>query len=183
LGLSDRHPVPDWLPSRLELAGQRVTLMSVSPAHVGELRRILDTPEVRLRWGDEGASPQWPFDDVSATRFSVMVDGVVRGLVQYSEEVEATYRHASLDIFIDPAVHRVGIGRDALGTLARHLVRDKGHHRLVIDPAADNEAAIRCYTAVGFRPVGLLRRYERDADGAGWHDGLLMDLLAEELAW
>jgi len=26
-----------------------------------------------------------------------------------------------------------------------------------------------------------MRRYERDADGNGWHDGLLMDLLAEEL--
>jgi aminoglycoside 6'-N-acetyltransferase len=26
-----------------------------------------------------------------------------------------------------------------------------------------------------------MRRYERDADGAGWHDALLMDLLAEEL--
>ena len=32
-----------------------------------------------------------------------------------------------------------------------------------------------------FRPVGVMRRYERDADGSGWHDGLLMDLLAEEL--
>jgi hypothetical protein len=29
--------------------------------------------------------------------------------------------------------------------------------------------------------VGTMRRYERDADGVGWHDGLLMDLLAEEL--
>lgn len=65
--------------------------------------------------------------------------------------------------------------------VARHLVHDRGHHRLVIDPAADNEPAIRCYAAVGFRPVGIMRRYERDADGAGWHDGLLMDLLAEEL--
>ncbi len=56
-----------------------------------------------------------------------------------------------------------------------------GHHRLVIDPAADNEPSIRCYAAVGFRPVGIMRAYERDADGVGWHDGLLMDLLAEEL--
>lgn len=35
--------------------------------------------------------------------------------------------------------------------------------------------------SVGFRPVGVMRRNERDADGSGWHDGLLMDLLAEEL--
>src|SRR3712207_7691433 len=40
--------------------------------------------------------------------------------------------------------------------------------------------AIRCYSAVGFRPVGVLRRYERDPDGTGWHDGLLMDLRSEE---
>ena len=41
-------------------------------------------------------------------------------------------------------------------------------------------AAIRCYAKVGFRPVGVLRRYERGLDGT-WHDGLLMDLLADEL--
>jgi len=101
--------------------------------------------------------------------------------VQYGEENDPMYRHASLDIFLDPAVHGRGVGRDAVRVLARHLVHDRGHHRLVIDPAADNQAAIRCYAAVGFRPVGLMRRYERDADGAGWHDGLLMDLLASEL--
>jgi aminoglycoside 6'-N-acetyltransferase len=33
----------------------------------------------------------------------------------------------------------------------------------------------------GFRPVGVMRRYECDADGEGWHGGLPMDLLAEEV--
>jgi aminoglycoside 6'-N-acetyltransferase len=51
---------------------------------------------------------------------------------------------------------------------------------LTIDPAAANETAIRVYTKVGFRPVGVLRNYERAADGT-WHDGLLMDLLEGEL--
>ena len=51
---------------------------------------------------------------------------------------------------------------------------------IYLDPAADNEAAIRCYLKVGFRPVGIRRRSERGSDGS-WHDGLLMDLLAEEL--
>lgn len=164
-----------------EIPGQRVVLGPVTAEHVPELRRILRTPEVRLRWGDEAVSAQWPFDDPSATRFAVVVDGAVRGMVQYSEENEPAYRHASIDIFLDPAVHSRGIGRDAVRTMARYLVRERGHHRVVIDPAADNEAAIRCYAAVGFRPVGIMRRYERDADGTGWHDGLLMDLLAEDL--
>jgi aminoglycoside 6'-N-acetyltransferase len=62
----------------------------------------------------------------------------------------------------------------------RLLFDERGHHRITIDPAADNSAAIRCYEKVGFRRVGVMRRYERDVGGAGWHDGLLMELLAGE---
>ncbi|MDQ3716944.1 MAG: GNAT family N-acetyltransferase [Actinomycetota bacterium] len=163
------------------LYGERVVLVPVTGDHVPDLRRILQTPKVRMRWGDEAASPDWPFDDPAVIRFAVLLDGTVRGMVQYGEEEDPAYRHASIDIFLDPLVHGEGVGRDAVRTIARHLVNERGHHRLVIDPAADNVAAIRCYTAVGFRPVGIMRRYERDGDGDGWHDGLLMDLLAEEL--
>ena len=163
------------------LHGDRVVLEPVAAAHVPELRRILATPQVRMWWRNEAASARWPFDDPSATRFAIIHEGSVCGMVQYGEEEEPDYRHASIDIFLDPAFHGRGLGRDAVATVARHLVTDHGHHRLVIDPAADNETAIRCYTSVGFRPIGIMRRYERDADGVGWHDGLLMDLLAEEL--
>ena len=156
-------------------------LVPVDPEHVPELRRILATRAVRGRWGDEAASAGWPFDDPSAVRFAVVDHGRVVGMVQYGEEVEPAYRHASIDIFLDPDVHGRGLGRDAVRALAGHLVHDRGHHRLVIDPAADNAAAIRCYAAVGFRPVGVMRGYERDVDGTDWHDGLLMDLLADEL--
>ena len=60
-----------------------------------------------------------------------------------------------------------------------HLADARGHHRFTIDPAADNERAVRCYAAVGFKPVGVLRRYWRGPDGL-WRDGLLMDMLADE---
>jgi RimJ/RimL family protein N-acetyltransferase len=181
VGRSEDHDDGVAEPADAELRGDQVVLVPVVEAHVAELRRILHTPEVRSRWGDEAASSRWPFDDTSSFRYAVFVDDIVRGMVQYAEEAEPSYWHASIDIFLDPAVHGRGLGRDAVRTLARHLVRDRGHHRLVIDPAADNEAAIRCYAAVGFRPVGVMRFYERDVDGSGWHDGLLMDLLAAEL--
>lgn len=164
------------------LHGHDVVLVPVATEHVQELRRILGTPQVRARWRNEDTSPHWPFDDDSVTRFAVTLDGAVRGMVQYDEEDDDDYRHASIDIFLDPVVHGRGVGRDAVATLAHHLVHARTHHRLVIDPAADNEQAIRCYTAVGFRPVGIMRHHERDSDGGGWHDCLLMDLLAEELA-
>jgi aminoglycoside 6'-N-acetyltransferase len=165
-----------------ELRGERVVLVPVLADHVPELRRIVATPEVRGRWGEQEAGlPEWPFDDPWATPFAILIDGEVRGLVQYGEEDGPMYRHASIDIFLDAAVHGRGLGRDAVSTLARYLVDERGHHRLTIDPAADNEPAIRCYAAVGFRPVGIMRNYEHDVDGPGWHDGLLMDLLAGEL--
>ena len=49
-----------------------------------------------------------------------------------------------------------------------------------VDPATANLPAIRSYTKVGFRPVGVMRQYERGGDGQ-FHDGLLMDLLRDEL--
>ena len=101
------------------LPGTRVVLVPVIAEHVPELRRILSTPEVRARWRDEGASPRWPFDDLSAVRFAVLLERAVRGMVQYGEEDEPDYRHASIDVFLDPAVHGCGVGRDAVATLAR----------------------------------------------------------------
>ncbi|TDV50877.1 GNAT family N-acetyltransferase [Actinophytocola oryzae] len=159
------------------LEGDLVELVPLTPDHLPDLRRIRRTPEVLARWGE----PEDDGNDDDVTCFTILLDGAVRGMVQYGEEDDPGYRHASIDIYVDPDVHGRGVGRDAVRTLARHLVDDRGHHRLVIDPAADNAAAIRCYAAVGFRPVGVMRQYERDNDGNGWHDGLLMDLLATEL--
>jgi RimJ/RimL family protein N-acetyltransferase len=166
----------------MEIRGATVVLRTAEPADAPALVRIRRTPEVTARWGDaDDEDPAWPFDDDETVRFCVLVGGAVVGLIQYSEELTAQYRHAGIDLFLDPQVHGQGLGRDAVRTLARYLVHGRGHHRLVIDPAADNVAAIRCYAAVGFRPVGVMRRYERDVDGTGWHDGLLMDLLADDL--
>jgi aminoglycoside 6'-N-acetyltransferase len=90
------------------------------------------------------------------------------------------YRHAGIDLFVDSGHDGEGLGPDAIPTLARFLIEERGHHRLTIDPAAANERAIRAYEKVGFRNVGLLRRYQHVPDRT-WQDGLLMELLAEEL--
>jgi aminoglycoside 6'-N-acetyltransferase len=161
-----------------------VTLRPVTEADVPRLLEILRQPQVQHWWGHEAERPGWPFDDPAPTevRYAVLLDGAVIGLVQFWEELEPLYRHAALDIFLDPAVHNRGYGRDALRALARYVIDVHEHHRLTIDPAVENGAAIRCYSAVGFRPVGVMRQYERDTDGGGWHDGLLMELLAGELS-
>jgi aminoglycoside 6'-N-acetyltransferase len=58
-------------------------------------------------------------------------------------------------------------------------VRDRGHHRITIDPAVDNAAAIRAYEKAGFARVGVMRRAERDTEGDAWHDALLMEFVEE----
>ena len=50
---------------------------------------------------------------------------------------------------------------------------------VTIDPAAQNTRAIRAYERVGFRPVGVMRLYERSPGGT-WRDALLLDLLAAD---
>ena len=119
-----------------------------------------------------------PDDDLTA--YAIEHEGRVVGLIQSYEEDDPEYRHAGIDISLVTEVHERGLGTDAVRTLARHLFEHDGHHRLVIDPSAGNARAIRCYEKVGFKPVGVMRRYEADGRG-GWRDGLLMDLLRDEL--
>ncbi|MFJ6572331.1 GNAT family N-acetyltransferase [Streptomyces sp. NPDC091292] len=168
---------------RTILPGALVTLRPATPADIPALAAIRTTPEVFARWqgGDDmQAVVADDLDDPEARMLAIEYDGRVVGAIQWGSEDEPDYRHANIDIYVDPAVHGRGVGTDAVRTLARHLIDDHGYHRLVIDPAADNAPAIECYRKVGFRPVGLMRQYERGPDGT-WHDGLLMDLLADEL--
>ena len=151
-------------------------------ADLGYLTGLFAIPEVSEVWlaTDEDDLRRWldPAEDTNP--FVIERGGEPIGLVLYSEEPDPDYRHAGIDIVVHPDWCNQGLGTDALRALARHLFDEVGHHRLVIDPRATNARAIASYRKVGFRDVGILRRYERGTDGE-WHDGLLMDLLREEL--
>lgn len=152
-----------------------LVLRPLAAADEAELRRIHLEPEV-VRWWDVPAEG-FPWDEPEATRLTIEVDGEVAGLIQFWEEPEPKYRHATIDLFLDPVLRGRGIGTEAIRRVIRLLVEERGHHRITIDPARDNVAAIRCYEKAGFEPVGVMRAYERDAGGDGWHDGLLMELV------
>jgi aminoglycoside 6'-N-acetyltransferase len=166
-----------------DLDGDAVTLRIATRDDILDLARIRRTPQVYRWWrgGDDLVrAVEEDLGEEGSTKYVIVHEGNVVGWIQWQAEDEPDYRHASIDVYLDPEVHGRGLGTDAVRTLARHLVADHGHHRLIIDPAVDNEAAIRSYTKVGFKPVGVMRRYERGENDT-WHDNLLMDLLAEEL--
>jgi aminoglycoside 6'-N-acetyltransferase len=54
---------------------------------------------------------------------------------------------------------------------------ERGHHRVTIDPAVDNAAAIRSYEKSGFPRVGVMRSAWRDGWAGEWRDTLFMELV------
>jgi aminoglycoside 6'-N-acetyltransferase len=166
-------------PERPVLHGARVVLRPPAPADAEPLTAILAEPSVVRRWREHDLEQVRTDLLGEGIGWVIEVDAAVRGWIQAEEETDPDYRHVSVDLFLSEAVQDQGLGREAIRTVVEHFVA-LGHHRFTIDPAADNEQAIRAYRAVGFRVVGVLREYERDSDGT-WHDGLLMDLLAREL--
>ena len=165
------------VPATPELQGARLRLRRVARSDVAALEEIRAEAAVLRWWGVPRAGDFEPPED--GDLLAIDVDGAVAGAIQFEEVTDPMYRHAGVDIFLGAAWQGRGLGREAVAVLVRYLFEQRGHHRLTIDPAVANEPAIRCYAAVGFAPVGVLRRYERIDDGA-WHDNLLMELLAEE---
>ncbi len=165
------------------LAGRQTTLRPATDRDVVALVAIRSTPEVWSRWlgSDLGTEVRDALTD-DDLHLLVIEDatGRVIGAIQWAASDDPQYPYASVDLFLHPSVHGQGLGTDAARTLCRHLLTARGFHRVVIDPAADNAAAIRCYEKVGFQRVGIMRSYERGPDGS-LHDGLLMDLLADEI--
>ncbi|MDX6520643.1 MAG: aminoglycoside 6-N-acetyltransferase [Gaiellales bacterium] len=161
------------------LRGERLLLRPLGDGDIDRVAQIAAEPEVALWWGD--LPRQELIDKVAGGDVVAMAierDGAVIGLIQFSEERDPMYRHAGIDLFLSSSEQGLGLGREAVSLIVSHLFGDLGHHRITIDPAAANRRAIRCYSAVGFRPVGVMRRYERGPDGS-FHDGLLMELLRE----
>ena len=158
----------------MELTGEKVVLRPLAEADAEALRSIRKRPQVEEWWtpveDDFPAS-----DDPDSTRLTILHEDEVAGLIQYGEETEPMYRHAWIDIFLDPARHGRGLCTDAIRTLLRHLTEDLGHHRVTIDPTVGNDAALRCYERAGFERVGVMRRAERDWRTGEWRDAIFME--------
>jgi aminoglycoside 6'-N-acetyltransferase len=167
----------------MELRGDRVVLRPLTENDVERVVELGAEPEVARWW--RGLTPEHVLEkargeDEGVVVFAILAQDEIVGIIQYWEDPDEEYRHAGMDLFLGTAHHGRGLGTDAVRTMARHLIVDRGHRRLTIDPAAHNERAIRCYEKVGFKRVGIMREYWLDADGI-WRDGLLLDLLAPEL--
>src|SRR6516165_8340355 len=99
------------------LQGELVRLRPAATDDVPALAAIRSAPEVRAWWGggdDMEAAVREDLADPGSTPFVIELDGRVVGWIQWSAEEEPDYRHASIDIYVDPAVYGRGVGTDAV---------------------------------------------------------------------
>jgi diamine N-acetyltransferase len=73
-------------------------------------------------------------------------------------EIEG-HESARLGIGFGPDYVGQGYGTEALEIFVRHFFADLGFERLVLDVAAVNHRAVRCYEHCGFRQVGTHYQY------------------------
>ncbi len=168
------------------LASGPIRLRPLVPADADLLFTWLTDPHVLEYW--EGPStvytPQrvqedFYNDDWNASRCIICYEGREIGYVQIyqlDDEGFEEYQYPKvdrpvygIDQFIAlPEYWGKGVGRAFIRLLTEELHTRWGAHSLVLDPHADNERAIRCYEACGFRKVKLLPQHEL-------HDGVKVD--------
>ncbi|QDX94241.1 GNAT family N-acetyltransferase [Brevibacillus laterosporus] len=112
------------------------------------------------------------------TRCIVEYDWQAIGYLQFyqiDEQMKLDYGYTEKEVvygtdqFIgEPERWNSGIGRLLVSAMVEYLHKEKGAHKVVMDPQAWNERAIRCYIRCGFKKVKLLPKHER-------HEGELRD--------
>src|SRR5229473_1373175 len=103
----------------MELGAQEPDLVmrALAVGDEAELLRIHRTPEVSRWWEEPQEGFPWS-DDPEQTRLTIEVGGRVAGLVQFYEEPTLKYRHAAIDLFLDPRLHGRGLGTEVVRRVA-----------------------------------------------------------------
>ena len=144
--------------------------------HVARLRQLHRQPGVLEWWGP--MEENFPFDEPESQRFAIVAGVEVVGLIQWGDDSYEETRHAYVDIFVGDEYAGRGLGTEAMRQMIEVLTKQHGYHRITLDPAVENLAAIRSYDKAGFRRIGTASRSYRHESGE-WRDELLMEFVVE----
>lgn len=161
------------------LTSARLVLRPIQEDDLWPLVAILGQPGVARWWGawDHARAKAELLEGDDIVVWTIVHGDRIAGAIQIGENDDPQYKHASIDLFLAESFQGQGLGPEAIKRVVQHVIDDRGHHRMVIDPAAENDAAIAAYERVGFRRVGIMRRYEL-RDGS-FKDGLLLELVVQ----
>lgn len=172
------------------LTGPRLRFVALGPEHFPAVRRWRSDPEVTRYWiikdvPDEAAIRQWYARNQAAGAlvWTILSQGEPVGYVTFFE-LDEVNRKAELALMIgERSVWGQGFAKEALTTVLRHAFtpRESGGlslHKVWLAVFAENTAARRAYSTIGFREDGVLREdmFRENA----WHDQILMSVLENE---
>jgi len=145
----------------------------VAEAHLPMLRRWLEEPHVRQWWGDpdtEAELIRTGQESGEVDGYIVHVDGEPAAYIQSwhpSDHDDEPWQKdmprdtVGIDIFIGrPEMTGRGIGPQIICAFARMLFQS-GVPRLITDPDADNDRAMKAYRMAGFRKFAEYRGERR----------------------
>ena len=133
-----------------------------------------DQSQVR-KWLEERSSEAGSLLFIVAERSS---DEAV-GYLQFTG-IDPLDRNADLGICLATAAQSKGFGTEALKLGIVHLRNHLDVRKISLRVRADNPAAIRCYTAIGFEKCGELK--DHAFFDANWQTVLLMELFLNAAA-
>jgi hypothetical protein len=112
--------------------GRNVVLRPLRREDVERVAEIQAEPGVARWWGppDEAELRRQAEGRDEAKALAIQWEGKLVGLIQYHEESEPDFRHAGIDLFLAGRTQGSGLRPDAVRTLARYLIHERGHHRL-----------------------------------------------------
>lgn len=162
------------------LSGERVTLRPVRADDIGQLyewRADLAT------WGDQQEMAPFPLTLETYRRWAEDKDADPGQALSWAAEVGGTLvgrasmfafdelaRNAEVGLGFGPGHRGKGYGREVLRLLLDFGFTHRNLHRVWLECAATNEAAIRAYTAAGFVEEGRLREH-------AWINGAYVDMV------
>src|SRR4051812_11740654 len=100
----------------------QIDLQPLDLSHVQRLRELHQQPGVLEWWGpmEDG----FPFDEPESSRYTIVADGEVVGMVQWGDDSWDHNRHAYVDIFVGDDFAGRGIGTEAM-TQMLAMLREK----------------------------------------------------------
>ncbi|MBR3502763.1 MAG: GNAT family N-acetyltransferase [Clostridia bacterium] len=172
------------------LMGERVVLREFRQEDISGIRSWVNDADTVRHMGGTFMRPQtW---EESESYLSNILNGGAGGvnLVVADREtkrylgqcaltkIDQTARHAELAIVLAPDSARRGYGREAVRLLLGFAFRQMNLNRVYLRVYAENERAVRCYEACGFRVEG--RQREQVYFDGHYGDVLEMGVLRRE---
>ena len=111
--------------------------------------------------------------------FVTEVDGELAGAMAWEVRSERNGIVHVSGLAIHPAFRGRRLADDAARLIQRHLIHERGFHRIELEIYGFNERAQRHAERSGFVREGVKRQAYRRGDG--WVDGVLYALVAEDL--